>query len=110
MTEWKSTNPTLSSSQSSIAAMKNFLADGRFHSPPSSPPPHPLAHPPTTPIPPAWPDVGNGGGQRVRQGNTSPAGQHYYRGRNAILTQSLHLKYTCGKRTNADCSLFVFPL
>ena len=30
MTEWKSTNPTLSSSQSSIAAMKNFLANGRL--------------------------------------------------------------------------------
>ena len=27
------------------------------------------------------------------------SGQHYYRGRNAILTQTLHLKYTFGKRT-----------
>ena len=74
MTEWKSTNPTSSSSQSSIAAMKNFLADGRLtplSSP--SPPPHPLAHPATTPIPQAQPGVGNGGGRRVCQGNTSPA-------------------------------------
>ena len=53
MTEWKSTNPTSSSSQSSIAAMKNFLADRRL-TPLSTPLPspiHPLTHPPTTPIP-----------------------------------------------------------
>ena len=38
MTEWKSTNPTSSSSQSCIVAMKNFLADGRL-TPLSSPAP-----------------------------------------------------------------------
>ena len=32
-----------------------------------------LAHPPTTPIPHARPGVGNRGGWRVHQGNTSPA-------------------------------------
>ena len=37
MTEWKSTNLTSSSSQSSIAAMKKFLAEGRL-TPLSSPP------------------------------------------------------------------------
>ena len=74
MTEWKSMNPTLSSSQSSIAAMKNFLADWRL-TPISSPPSplHPLVHPPTDPIPHTRPGVGNGGGRRMLQGNTSPA-------------------------------------
>ena len=52
--------------------MKNFLAGGRL-TPLSSPPLHPLAHRPTTPIPQARPGVGNGGVQRVHQGNTSPA-------------------------------------
>ena len=55
--------------------MKNFLADGRLTTL-SSPPPHPLhplVHPPTTPIPHAQAGVRNGGGLRVRQGNTSPA-------------------------------------
>ena len=52
MTEWKSTVDVSSSSQSSIAKMKNFLADGRLTSSQPPPPPlHPLAHPPTTPIP-----------------------------------------------------------
>ena len=72
MTEWKSMNPPSSSSQSSIAAMKNFLADGRLRVLPP-PPMHSLAHPPTTPIFHAWPSVGNGCGRSVRQGNTSPA-------------------------------------
>ena len=27
-----------------------------------------------------------------------------------ILRQSLHLKYICGKRANADCAEFVFPI
>ena len=40
---------------------------------PYPPPPHTLVHPPTTPIPYARLDVGNGGGQRVCQGNTSLA-------------------------------------
>ena len=57
MTEWKSTNPTSSSSQSSIAAMKNFLADRRLT---PLPPLHPLAHTLITPNPHAWPGVGNG--------------------------------------------------
>ena len=43
--------PISSSSQSSIAAMKNFLADRRLTSSPPLPPLHHLAHPPTTPIP-----------------------------------------------------------
>ena len=52
MTEWKSEVPYLSSSQSSIAALKNVLADGRLtSSPPLPPTTHPLSHPPTTPIP-----------------------------------------------------------
>ena len=42
----------LSSSQSSITALKNVLADGRLaSSPPLPPTTHPLLHPPTTPIP-----------------------------------------------------------
>ena len=61
MTEWKSMNPTSSSSQSSNAAMKNFLVDGRMT---------PLYSPPSPPIPHAQPGVGNGGGRRMRQGNT----------------------------------------
>ena len=58
MAEWKSTNPTLSASQSSIASMKKFLEDGRLTPlsslPPPPPPLHPpvqCVHPPTTPIP-----------------------------------------------------------
>ena len=59
MTEWKSPNPTSSSSQSSIAAMKNFLADGRLTPlSPLPPPPLTLAHPPTTHIPHTRPGVG----------------------------------------------------
>ena len=33
-----------------------------------------------------------------------------YRPPNLILTQSMHHKYTCSKRTNAYCAEFVFPL
>ena len=52
--------------------MKKFLEDGRLTPLSStSPPPHPLAHPPITHRPP-YLGVGNGGGRRVRQGNTSP--------------------------------------
>ena len=48
-------------SQSRIAAMNNEESTA-------------LAYPPTTPIPHARPPgLGNGGGWRVRQGNTSPA-------------------------------------
>ena len=52
MTEWKSKVPYSSSSQSSIAALKNVLEDKRLtSSPPLPPTTHPLLHPPTTPIP-----------------------------------------------------------
>ena len=56
-----------------------------------------LAHPPTTPYSPRL----AGGGDRVVGGcaKAIPVWPTYYRGRNAILTQSLHLKYTCCKRT-----------
>ena len=88
MTEWKSKSPSSSSSQSSIAAMKNFLQDGRLirlSSPPS--PLHPLSHPQTNASPHAWRVVGNGGGRRVRQDNTSLANiTSYYRGRNTEQT------------------------
>ena len=78
-------DPTSSFSQSRIAAMRNEESTA-------------LAHPPTTPFPtPGW-AVGNGGGRRVRQGSTSPP--------NLILTQSLHLKYTCGKRAVSNSSSF----
>ena len=72
MTEWKSRNPTSSSSQSSIASLKNFLADGRL-TPLYSPPPPP---PPTTSGAPLV-----GGCARA-----IPVGQHYYHGRNAEQT------------------------
>ena len=53
MTEWKTTVHILSSSQSSIAALKNVLADGRLTSNPPLPPPHTLFRthqPPLYPI------------------------------------------------------------
>ena len=40
--------------------------------------------------------MGNGGGWRVHQGRNKP--------RNLKLTQSLHLKYTCGKHTVSNLS------
>ena len=46
-----STYSISSSSQSSIATLKDVLADGRLMSSPPLPLLHPLAHPPTTPIP-----------------------------------------------------------
>ena len=56
MTEWKSKVQISSSSQSSIAEMKNFLVDGRLTSSPPLPPHHthsgaPTDHPYTHSIP-----------------------------------------------------------
>ena len=54
MTEWKSTVDVSSSSQSSIAEMKNLLADGRLTSSQPPPPPYTLwrtHRPPLYPIP-----------------------------------------------------------
>ena len=54
MTEWKTTVDISSSSQSSIAALKNVLADGRLTSSPPLSPPHTLfraSQPPLCPIP-----------------------------------------------------------
>ena len=49
MTEWKTTVDILSSSQSSIAALKNVLSDVRLaSSPPFPPTTNPPSHPPTT--------------------------------------------------------------
>ena len=64
MTEWKCMNPSSSSSQSSIAAMKKFLADGRLT---------PLPYTLWRTLRPPRPGVGNVGGRRVHQGNTYPA-------------------------------------
>ena len=50
MTELKTTVHISSSSQSSIATLKNVLADGRLtNSPPLPPTTHPHSHPLTTP-------------------------------------------------------------
>ena len=92
MTEWKSEVPYLSSSQSSIAALKNVLADGRLtSSPPLPPTTHPLSHPPTTHIPYTY-----WGGlwvsQRVWGGKGCRARQ------SATLCRSRAQNYTCGKR------------
>ena len=83
MTEWKSINPTSSSSQSSIAAMKNFLADGRLTPLSSNPlPPHTLWRTIRQPRP-----AGHGkwGWSEGAPGQYQ-SGQHYYRGRNAEQT------------------------
>ena len=81
MTEWKITNPTSSSSQSSFAAMKNFLADGRL-TPLSSPPP-PLYTLWRTLQPPLFPTPSQARGWSEGAPGQYQSGQHYYRGRNA---------------------------
>ena len=73
MTEWKSTNPTSSSSQSSIDAMKIFLADGRLTT---------LSSPPYSPH---LAGRGEWGWSEGAPGQCQ-SGQHYYRGRNAEQT------------------------
>ena len=63
-------------------------------------------HPQTTYIPHAQPGLGNGGGRRVRQGSTSLAPHPFDStpSQYLILTKSLHLKYTCGKRPVSNSS------
>ena len=51
-------------------------------------------HPQTTYVPHARPGVGNGGGQRVRQGTEGSTNPNSVWLLYIILTQSLHLKYT----------------
>ena len=104
MTEWKRKVQIPSSSQSSIAVMKNFLADGRLTSSPPLPPTMhtPPGAPTTTPIV-AYTlflyllgrSVGEGAGGR---------GAELVKPPNLILTQSLRLTYTCGKRAEYSLS------
>ena len=82
-------NPTLSSSQSSIAAMKNFLEDGRLtplSSPPlPPPPPTPSGAPLNHPYSPCPAGCGEWGWSERAPGQYQ-SGQHYYCGWNAEQT------------------------
>ena len=102
MTEWKSKVPYSSSSQSSIAALKDVLAYGRLTSSPPLPL-HPLAHyrPPLYPIPIPIGAVcglargcggGGGKGSRARQSATLcrsavRGGRQYSPGASSALTK-----------------------